>query len=74
MILLIDNYDSFTYNVYQYLGELGADVSVIRNDEITVAQIERLAPEKIVVSPGPARPTRPAFLAVIERFAGEIPS
>lgn len=74
MILLIDNYDSFTYNVYQYLGELGADVSVIRNDEITVAQIERLAPEKIVVSPGPCTPNEAGIsLAVIERFAGEIP-
>lgn len=74
MILLIDNYDSFTYNVYQYLGELGANVSVIRNDEITVAQIERLAPEKIVVSPGPCTPNEAGIsLAVIERFAGEIP-
>ncbi|MGB0267616.1 MAG: anthranilate synthase component II [Pseudomonadales bacterium] len=74
MILLIDNYDSFTYNVYQYLGELGAEVSVVRNDEITVAQIERLAPEKIVVSPGPCTPNEAGIsLAVIERFAGEIP-
>ena len=74
MILLIDNYDSFTYNVYQYLGELGAEVSVIRNDEITVTQIERLAPEKIVVSPGPCTPNEAGIsLAVIERFAGEIP-
>ena len=73
MILLIDNYDSFTYNVYQYLGELGAEVSVVRNDEITVAQIERLAPEKIVVSPGPCTPNEAGIsLAVIERFAGEI--
>ncbi|MEC8717642.1 MAG: aminodeoxychorismate/anthranilate synthase component II [Pseudomonadota bacterium] len=74
MILLIDNYDSFTYNVYQYLGELGAEVSVVRNDEITVTQIERLAPEKIVVSPGPCTPNEAGIsLAVIERFAGEIP-
>ena len=74
MLLLIDNYDSFTYNVYQYLGELGAEVSVVRNDEITVAQIERLAPEKIVVSPGPCTPNEAGIsLAVIERFAGEIP-
>ena len=74
MILLIDNYDSFTYNVYQYLGELGAEVSVVRNDEITVAQIERLAPKKIVVSPGPCTPNEAGIsLAVIERFAGEIP-
>lgn len=74
MILLIDNYDSFTYNVYQYLGELGAEVSVVRNDEITVAQIERLAPEKIVISPGPCTPNEAGVsLEVIKRFAGEIP-
>ena len=74
MILLIDNYDSFTYNVYQYLGELGAEVSVVRNDEITVAQIERLAPEKIVISPGPCTPNEAGIsLKVIKRFAGEIP-
>jgi len=74
MILLIDNYDSFTYNVYQYLGELGAEVSVVRNDEITVAQIERLAPEKIVISPGPCTPNEAGIsLEVIKRFAGEIP-
>lgn len=74
MILLIDNYDSFTYNVYQYLGELGAEVSVVRNDEITVAQIERLAPKKIVISPGPCTPNEAGIsLEVIKRFAGEIP-
>ncbi len=74
MILLIDNYDSFTYNVYQYLGELGAEVSVVRNDEITVAQIERLAPEKIVISPGPCTPNEAGIsLEVITRFAGDIP-
>lgn len=74
MILLIDNYDSFTYNVYQYLGELGAEVSVVRNDEITVAQIERLAPRKIVISPGPCTPNEAGIsLEVIKRFAGEIP-
>ena len=74
MILLIDNYDSFTYNVYQYLGELGAEVSVVRNDEITVAQIERLTPEKIVISPGPCTPNEAGIsLEVIKRFAGEIP-
>ena len=54
MILLLDNYDSFTYNLYQYLCELGADVKVVRNDEMTVEEIEAMAPEKIVVSPGPA--------------------
>lgn len=59
MLLMIDNYDSFTYNVVQYLGELGADVKVIRNDELTIEQIEALNPERIVVSPGRVRPTRP---------------
>ena len=74
MILLIDNYDSFTFNVFQYLGELGADVSVVRNDEISLAQIERLAPEKIVVSPGPCTPNEAGIsLASIEHFAGKIP-
>ncbi len=74
MILLIDNYDSFTFNVFQYLGELGADVSVVRNDEISLAQIERLAPEKIVVSPGPCTPNEAGIsLAAIEHFAGKIP-
>jgi len=56
MLLMIDNYDSFTYNVVQYLGELGADVKVVRNDELTVAEIEALNPERIVVSPGPCTP------------------
>lgn len=60
MLLMIDNYDSFTYNVVQYLGELGADVHVIRNDELSVAEIEALNPERIVVSPAPARPPRRA--------------
>ena len=56
MILMIDNYDSFTFNVVQYLLELGADVTVRRNDEISIGDIERLAPEKIVISPGPCTP------------------
>ena len=56
MLLMIDNYDSFTYNVVQYLGELGAAVEVHRNDEITLAEIEARAPEKIVISPGPCTP------------------
>ena len=60
MLLMIDNYDSFTYNLVQYLGELGADVRTIRNDEISVAEVRALAPEQIVLSPGPALPTRPA--------------
>lgn len=57
MLLMIDNYDSFTYNVVQYLGELGAEVKVVRNDELTVAEIAALNPERIVVSPGPCTPT-----------------
>lgn len=74
MLLMIDNYDSFTYNVVQYLGELGADVQVYRNDEITVAAIEKLAPTKIVISPGPCTPTEAGVsLAVIEHFKGKIP-
>jgi anthranilate synthase component 2 len=74
MILMIDNYDSFTYNVVQYLGELKADVKVVRNDELTVEQIRELAPEKIVISPGPCTPNEAGVsLAVIKEFAGKIP-
>jgi anthranilate synthase/aminodeoxychorismate synthase-like glutamine amidotransferase len=74
MILMIDNYDSFTYNLVQYLGELGADVRVARNDQITVAEIERLAPEKIVISPGPCTPTEAGISCdVIRHFAGRVP-
>lgn len=74
MILMIDNYDSFTYNVVQYLGELQADVSVVRNDAITVEEIAALAPEKIVISPGPCTPNEAGIsVAVIEKFAGQIP-
>jgi anthranilate synthase component 2 len=74
MILMIDNYDSFTYNIVQYLGELGADVQVYRNDAITLAQIESLSPEKIVISPGPCTPTEAGVsLDVIKTFAGRIP-
>jgi para-aminobenzoate synthetase component II len=74
MILMIDNYDSFTYNLVQYLGELGADVQVYRNDQITVAEIERLAPEKIVISPGPCTPTEAGISCeVIREFAGRVP-
>jgi anthranilate synthase component 2 len=74
MILMIDNYDSFTYNVVQYLGELKADVKVVRNDEMTVDEVAELAPEKIVISPGPCTPNEAGIsVAVIERFAGEIP-
>jgi anthranilate synthase component 2 len=74
MILMIDNYDSFTWNVVQYLGELGAGVRVVRNDEITVDAIEALAPQKIVISPGPCTPNEAGIsLEVIRRFAGRIP-
>ncbi|UFI44542.1 aminodeoxychorismate/anthranilate synthase component II [Pseudomonas savastanoi] len=74
MLLMIDNYDSFTYNVVQYLGELGADVKVIRNDELTIEQIEALNPERIVVSPGPCTPNEAGVsLEVIKHFAGKLP-
>ncbi len=69
MILMIDNYDSFTYNLVQYLGELDAEVVVQRNDQITIAEIEELTPERIMVSPGPCTPTEAGIsLAVIEHF------
>lgn len=74
MLLMIDNYDSFTYNIVQYLGELGADVVVYRNDELTLADIERLNPEKIVISPGPCTPNEAGIsMTVIQHFAGKIP-
>ena len=74
MILMIDNYDSFTYNVVQYLGELNADVKVIRNDELSVDAIEALNPEKIVISPGPCTPNEAGVsVEVITRFAGKVP-
>jgi anthranilate synthase component II len=74
MILMIDNYDSFTYNLVQYLGELGADVKVVRNDEISVNDIVKLAPEKIVVSPGPCTPNEAGIsVETIKTFAGKIP-
>jgi len=74
MLLMIDNYDSFTYNLVQYLGELGAEVVVHRNDKITVERVAELAPSSIVISPGPCDPDRAGIsLAVIERFAGKIP-
>jgi len=71
---MIDNYDSFTYNLVQYLGELGADIRVFRNDEITISKIERLKPERIVISPGPCTP-REAGVSndVIRAFSGKIP-
>ncbi len=74
MLLMIDNYDSFTYNVVQYLAELGADVHVVRNDEIEVADIANLAPERIVISPGPCTPDEAGIsMAVIEAYAGKLP-
>ena len=74
MLLMIDNYDSFTYNVVQYLSELGADVRVYRNDEITIEEIERLKPEQIVISPGPCTPNEAGVsMAVIEHFKGKLP-
>ena len=74
MLLMIDNYDSFTYNLVQYLGELGQDVKVVRNDELTVAQIAALAPERIVISPGPCTPNEAGVsLAVLEKLSGQMP-
>jgi anthranilate synthase/aminodeoxychorismate synthase-like glutamine amidotransferase len=74
MILMIDNYDSFTYNLVQYLGELGADIHVARNDQITIAEIERLNPEKIVISPGPCTPREAGISCdAIRHFAGRVP-
>lgn len=74
MILLIDNYDSFTWNLYQYFCELGAQVLVRRNDELTLEEIAALLPEKIVISPGPCTPNESGIsLAVIARYAGQVP-
>jgi len=74
MLLMIDNYDSFTYNLVQYLGELGEDVRVFRNDKISVAEIAELNPDRIVVSPGPCSPREAGIsIEVIKNFAGKIP-
>ncbi|WP_199458217.1 MULTISPECIES: aminodeoxychorismate/anthranilate synthase component II [unclassified Marinobacter] len=74
MLLMIDNYDSFTYNVVQYLAELGADVQVYRNDEITIEQIEALKPERLVISPGPCTPNEAGIsMDAIRHFAGKLP-
>jgi len=74
MLLMIDNYDSFTYNLVQYFGELGADVRVYRNDAITLEEIEALAPAKIVISPGPCSPAEAGIsVATIQHFAGKLP-
>ena len=74
MLLMIDNYDSFTYNLVQYLGELGADVEVYRNDEITVDEIKTKNPERLMISPGPCTPDEAGIsMQAIKTFAGEIP-
>lgn len=75
MLLVIDNYDSFTYNLVQYLGELGAEMAVYRNDEITVEEIENdLQPEKVLISPGPGTPDSAGIsLSVVKAFAGKVP-
>ena len=74
MLLLIDNYDSFTYNLYQYLSELGADVKVVRNNKITVKEIEEMAPERIIISPGPSTPLQAGVSnEVIRHFGGRLP-
>ncbi|MDJ0740224.1 MAG: aminodeoxychorismate/anthranilate synthase component II [Gammaproteobacteria bacterium] len=74
MLLMIDNYDSFTFNIVQYLGELGAEVKVVRNDEIDVAGIAALAPAQLVISPGPCTPDQAGVsVAAIEAFAGKLP-
>jgi anthranilate synthase component 2 len=73
-VVMVDNYDSFTYNLVQYLGELGADVTVVRNDQVTVADIEKLAPDKIVISPGPCTPKEAGVsVEAILTFAGRLP-
>ena len=74
MILMIDNYDSFTYNIVQYLGELGANVKVVRNDMISIDDITKMNPEKIVISPGPCTPNEAGIsIETINKFSGEIP-
>ncbi len=74
MLLMIDNYDSFTYNLVQYLGELGEDIKVFRNDKITIPEIEKLCPDKIVISPGPCTPNEAGIsIDVVRHFAGKTP-
>jgi anthranilate synthase component 2 len=74
MLLMIDNYDSFTYNLVQYFGELGEDVHVVRNDELSLEQIDALAPKFVVISPGPCTPNEAGVsLALIERLGGKVP-
>ncbi len=74
MLLMIDNYDSFTYNIVQYFGELGQDVKVVRNDDVSIADIEAMQPKYLVISPGPCSPNEAGIsLATIHHFAGKIP-
>src|SRR5437870_1654552 len=74
MVFVLDNYDSFTYNLVQYLGELGAEVAVRRNDQVTLAEIEAMRPQRIVVSPGPCTPQEAGIsIALIRHFAGKTP-
>jgi anthranilate synthase/aminodeoxychorismate synthase-like glutamine amidotransferase len=74
MVFVLDNYDSFTYNLVQYLGELGAEVEVRRNDQVTIGEVEALRPERIVVSPGPCTPGEAGIsIALIRHFAGKVP-
>ena len=74
MILLIDNYDSFVYNLYQYIGSINSDITVKRNDEITIDEIEKLNPEKIILSPGPGKPSDAGIcIELVKNFAGKIP-
>ena len=74
MLLMIDNYDSFTYNLVQYFGELGEEIAVFRNDKITLEKVKKIAPQKIVISPGPGRPESAGISnAIIKTFAGKIP-
>lgn len=75
MVLVIDNYDSFTYNLVQYLGELGADLKVFRNDQITLEQIRKMSPERVVISPGPGRPEEAGIsVAIVKALSMKIPT
>ena len=74
MIFVLDNYDSFTYNLVQYIGETGAKVEVRRNDQVTVAEVEKMRPERIVISPGPCTPREAGIsIALVRHFAGKVP-
>ena len=74
MILMIDNYDSFTYNLYQFIGELSSDIKVVRNDCITIKEIEKLSPQAIIISPGPGYPKDAGIsVEIIKRFSGKLP-